>query len=101
MCPSLALHHSSCDPHKWLPARQLCPSVHATCGTCHATINLSNGYSLHCVACGLRLTALKEPVYSQREAEMAAGMGNYLLKTPGVAQTDVDMGDTNDVSVTT
>ena len=38
-----------------------------------------------------RLTALKEPVYSQREAEMAAGMGNYVVKSPDVAVTDVNM----------
>ena len=30
----------------------------------------------------IRLKALKEPVYSQKEAEAAAGMGNYILCAP-------------------
>ena len=30
----------------------------------------------------IRLKALKEPVYSQKEAEAAAGMGNYVLCAP-------------------
>ena len=30
----------------------------------------------------VRLKALKEPVYSQKEAEAAAGMGNYVLCLP-------------------
>lgn len=30
----------------------------------------------------VRLKALKEPVYSQKEAEAAAGMGNYVLYPP-------------------
>lgn len=29
-----------------------------------------------------RLKALKEPVYSQKEAEAAAGMGSYVLHAP-------------------
>ena len=29
-----------------------------------------------------RLTALREPVYTQKEAEMAAGMGHYILPSP-------------------
>ena len=29
-----------------------------------------------------RLSALKEPVYSQKEADMAAGMGNYIIRSP-------------------
>ena len=41
-----------------------------------------------------RLQALKEPVYSQKEAEMAAGMGNYVLQQPDVTVTDVDMDRT-------
>ncbi len=38
-----------------------------------------------------RLHALKEPVYTQKEAEMAAGMGNYILKSPNSALSDVSM----------
>lgn len=45
-----------------------------------------------------RLQALKEPAYSQKEAEMAAGMGNYILKAPSVAVTDICMGDTASVN---
>ena len=41
-----------------------------------------------------RLQALKEPAYSQKEAEMAAGMGNYILKAPSVAVTDICMEET-------
>ena len=40
-----------------------------------------------------RLQALKEPVYSQKEADMAAGMGNYVLKQPDTSFTDIDMRD--------
>ena len=38
-----------------------------------------------------RLQSLKEPVYTQREAEMAAGMGSYVLQQPDSSVTDVDM----------
>ncbi len=38
-----------------------------------------------------RVQALKEPVYSQKEAEMAAGMGSYTLQQPDSCITDVDM----------
>ncbi len=42
-------------------------------------------WRLHCIMhhCGVisyRLQALKEPAYSQKEAEMIAGMGNYVVK---------------------
>lgn len=40
-----------------------------------------------------RLQALREPVYSQKEADMAAGMGNYILKAPDVSMTDTCMKD--------
>ena len=33
-------------------------------------------------SCCHRLKPLKEPVYSQQEAERAAGMGNYKLNPP-------------------
>ena len=38
-----------------------------------------------------RMQALKEPVYTQKEAEMAGGMGNYVLQKPDTSFTDVDM----------
>ena len=38
-----------------------------------------------------RMQALKEPVYTQREAEMAAGMGSYVLQKPDTSFTDIDM----------
>ena len=38
-----------------------------------------------------RLQALKQPVYSQREAEMAAGMGSYVLTQPSTVLTDAEM----------
>ena len=41
-----------------------------------------------------RLQALKEPVYTQKEAEMAAGMGNYILQQPDTNITNVDMDRT-------
>ena len=41
-----------------------------------------------------RLQALKEPVYTQKEAEMAAGMGNYVLQQPDTNITNVDMDRT-------
>lgn len=56
--------------------------------------------SVHCVCLGYyiymyihvhRMQALKEPVYTQREAEMAAGMGNYVLQQPDANFTDIDM----------
>lgn len=37
------------------------------------------------------MQALKEPVYNQKEAEMAAGMGNYVLQKPDTSFTDIDM----------
>lgn len=49
-------------------------------------------YTLLLLLC--RLQALKEPAYSQKEAEMAAGMGNYILKAPDVSLTDVCMKET-------
>ena len=39
------------------------------------------------------MQALKEPIYTQREAEMAAGMGNYILKQPDTSFTDIDMSE--------
>ena len=46
---------------------------------------------VHCI----RLKALKEPVYSQKEAEAAAGMGNYVLCPPDTMaafqNTDMEM----------
>ena len=42
-----------------------------------------------------RMQALKEPVYTQKEAEMAAGMGNYVLQKPDTSFTDVDMTERN------
>ena len=44
-----------------------------------------------------RLHALKQPVYSQKEAEMAAGMGDYVLKTPDI--NFVDMLDIEQTAV--
>ena len=41
-----------------------------------------------------RLQALKEPVYTQKEAEMAAGVGNYVLQQPDTNITNVDMDRT-------
>ena len=41
-----------------------------------------------------RLQALKEPMYTQKEAEMAAGMGNYVLQQPDTNITNVDMDRT-------
>ena len=38
-----------------------------------------------------RMQALKEPVYTQKEADMAAGMGNYVLQKPDTSFTDIDM----------
>ena len=40
-----------------------------------------------------RMQALKQPVYTQKEADMAAGMGNYVLKTPDASFTDIDMAE--------
>jgi hypothetical protein len=37
------------------------------------------------------MQALKEPVYTQKEADMAAGMGNYVLQKPDTSFTDIDM----------
>ena len=46
-----------------------------------------------CVYVHRRLKALKEPVYSQKEAEAAAGMGNYVLCAPDTMAVlqDTDM----------
>lgn len=41
---------------------------------------------------------MKEPIYTQREAEMAAGMGNYVLKQPDASITDIEMQDKTDVT---
>ena len=41
-----------------------------------------------------RLQALREPVYTQKEAEMAAGVGNYVLQQPDTKVTNVDMDRT-------
>ena len=43
------------------------------------------------------MQALKEPIYTQKEAEMAAGMGNYVLKPPDMCTslTDIDMTEQN------
>lgn len=41
-----------------------------------------------------RVQALKEPVYSQSEAEAAAGMGSYVVQQPDTSLTDVDMDRT-------
>ena len=54
---------------------------------------------IHCLHC--RLHALKEPVYSQKEAEMAAGMGNYVIKRPegslfDSVMTEADSNKTSD-----
>ncbi len=49
----------------------------------------------------LRLQALKEPVYSQKEADMAAGMGSYVLQQPDASVTDVDMDRTMCISSNT
>ena len=51
------------------------------------TIQLAYTCVLH------RMQALKEPIYTQREAEMAAGMGNYILKQPDTSLTDIDMSE--------
>ena len=40
-----------------------------------------------------RMQALKQPIYTQKEADMAAGMGNYALKQPDTSFTDIDMKD--------
>ena len=48
---------------------------------------------MHACVSHYRLQALKEPVYSQKEADMAAGMGNYVLKQPDTSFTDIDMRD--------
>ncbi len=45
-----------------------------------------------CVVC--RLCALKEPVYSQKEAEMAAGMGSYVIKSPEVSLKEDESSET-------
>ena len=37
------------------------------------------------------MQALKEPVYTQKEADMAAGMGSYVLQKPDTSFTDIDM----------
>ena len=44
-----------------------------------------------------RLKILKEPIYTQLEAEAAAGMGNYSLSTPPafVEVKDMEDGDNN------
>ena len=46
-----------------------------------------------------RLKTLKEPIYTQHEAEAAAGMGNYILSTPPafveVTEMENDDNDNN------
>ena len=42
-----------------------------------------------------RMQALKEPIYTQKEAEMAAGMGSYVLQKPDTSLTDIDMTEHN------
>lgn len=44
-----------------------------------------------------RLKSLKEPIYTQQEAEAAAGMGNYSLSTPPalVEVTEMEDDDNN------
>lgn len=44
-----------------------------------------------------RLKTLKEPIYTQHEAEAAAGMGNYRLSTPPafVEVTEMEDDDSN------
>ena len=37
------------------------------------------------------MQALKEPVYTQKEADMAAGMGNYVLQKLDTSFTNIDM----------
>ena len=37
------------------------------------------------------MQALKEPVYTQKEADMAGGMGNYVLQKPDTSFADIDM----------
>ena len=49
-----------------------------------------------CVHLHYRLQALKEPVYTQKEADMAAGMGNYVLKRPDTSFADADMKEDTD-----
>ena len=42
-----------------------------------------------------RLKDLKEPIYTQHEAEAAAGMGNYSLSTPPTSVEVIAMEDEN------
>jgi len=42
-----------------------------------------------------RLKDLKEPIYTQHEAEAAAGMGNYSLSAPPTAAEVTAMEDEN------
>lgn len=44
-----------------------------------------------------RMKTLKEPIYTQHEAEAAAGMGNYSLSTPPafVEVTEMEADDDN------
>ena len=35
-------------------------------------------------------------MYTQKEAEMAAGMGNYVVKPPDASITDIEMRDKTD-----
>ena len=46
-------------------------------------------------SCCHRLKTLKEPVYTQQEAERAAGMGNYELNPPEAISIlqDANMGE--------
>jgi len=51
-----------------------------------------------CVAmrnCLFRLKDLKEPIYTQHEAEAAAGMGNYSLTAPPTTAEVTAMEDEN------
>lgn len=43
-----------------------------------------------------RLKTLKEPIYTQHEAEAAAGMGNYSLSTPPAFVEVTTMEDDDD-----
>jgi len=47
-----------------------------------------------------RLGALKEPVYSQKEADMAAGMGNYVIRSPDL-QVDGNNNNSDSVGMAT
>ena len=52
-----------------------------------------------CVYCNVKLSPrlkdLKEPIYTQHEAEAAAGMGNYSLSAPPTSAEVIAMEDEN------